>query len=89
MGRPKMTRSLPYLTARSNKSARIADRFRGNQNTLGIHTVENVVEAPVFFTDQVFFGNFQVMEEQLVGFMVDHGIDFPDFDGITSFFEIH
>src|SRR5690606_35057764 len=50
----------------------VANALGGNQGAFGVQAVENVLEAFAFLANQVLFGNFQVVEEQFVGFMVDH-----------------
>src|SRR3546814_6078481 len=60
----------------------VAYAFGGDQCALGIQAVEDVFEAFAFFADKVLGGNFQVVEEQLVRFMIDHvgnGDDFHAF----------
>ena len=37
-----------------NEPARVTDTFGRDQNTLGIHAIENISEALAFFTNQVF-----------------------------------
>ncbi|MNE13103.1 hypothetical protein D3C80_1059300 [compost metagenome] len=55
-----------------DEPAAIADALGGDQGPLGIQAVEDVLEALAFFADQAVGGNFQIVEEQLVGLMVDH-----------------
>src|SRR5882724_7393934 len=50
----------------------IADTFRGYERPLGIQAIEYVLEALAFLADEVLCGNLQVVEEQLVGLMIDH-----------------
>ena len=56
----------------------IADAFGGDQRALGVEPVENVFETLPFFADQVLRGNLEVVEEQLVGLVIDHVADWPD-----------
>ena len=44
-----------------------ADCFGGDQNALGIHAVQDVLEATAFFADPVGDGDFEAVDEDLVG----------------------
>ena len=50
----------------------VADAFGRNQRALGVEAGEDVFETLAFLADEVFFRDFQIDEEQLVGFVVDH-----------------
>src|SRR5690606_22036686 len=54
-----------------NKPVAIANTFGCNQGTLGIQAIKNVAKAHAFLTNQVFGRNLKIIEEQLVGFVVD------------------
>src|SRR5207244_5624825 len=56
----------------------IADAFGGDQRALGVESVEHVLETLPLFADQVLRGNLEVVEEQLVGLVIDHVADWPD-----------
>ncbi|MNS34206.1 hypothetical protein D3C71_524950 [compost metagenome] len=55
-----------------DKPATIADTFGGDQCALGIKAVEDISEPFTLFTDQAVGRQFKVVEEQLVGFVIDH-----------------
>ena len=55
-----------------DEPAAVADAFGGDQGALGIEAVEDVAEALAFLADQAIGGDLQVVEEQLVGLVVDH-----------------
>ncbi|MNU32866.1 hypothetical protein D3C71_214190 [compost metagenome] len=50
----------------------VADAFGGDQGAFGVQAVEDVLEALALFADQVFLGDFQIVEEEFVGLVVDH-----------------
>ncbi|KFB70344.1 MAG: hypothetical protein AW09_004570 [Candidatus Accumulibacter phosphatis] len=50
----------------------ITDAFCGDQGPFGIESVEQVAEALALVTDQVLCGDFEIIEEQFVGLVVDH-----------------
>src|SRR5690606_40622005 len=52
--------------------AAITYALGGDQGALGVQAVEDVAEALALFADQAAGGDFQVVEEQLVGLVVDH-----------------
>ena len=55
----------------------VADALGGDQRALGVEAVEDVAEALAFLADQVLGGNLEVVEEELVGLVVDHVEDRP------------
>ena len=55
-----------------DKPATVADALRRDQRALGIQAVEDVAETLTLLADQTAGGNLQVVEEQLVGLVVDH-----------------
>ncbi len=50
----------------------VADTFRRNQRAFRVEAVEDVPETLPFLANQVFSGDFQVVEEEFVGLVVDH-----------------
>src|SRR5919112_2355549 len=50
----------------------VTDALGGYEDTFGIHAVEDVAEALAFLTDQAARRDAQVLEEELVGLVVDH-----------------
>lgn len=67
----------------------IVDVFGGDQGMFGVEVVEDVFEIVFFFVDQVFGGDFQVVEEKFIGFMIDYiqnGLYFQFF--VDGFFQI-
>ena len=50
----------------------VADAFGGDQRALGIEAVEDVLESLPFLADQVLGRNFEIVEEKLVGLVIDH-----------------
>ena len=50
----------------------------GDEDALGVHAVQDDPEALVLHADQVLDRNPQVVVEDLVGLVVDHGLDRPD-----------
>ncbi|CAM2153002.1 hypothetical protein PT2222_20033 [Paraburkholderia tropica] len=50
----------------------VADTLGRDQRALRVEAVENVLEALAFFADEIFRRNFEVVEEQLVGLVIDH-----------------
>ncbi|MCY1231374.1 hypothetical protein D9M72_438210 [compost metagenome] len=68
----------------------VADALGGDQGALGVEAVEDVLETLAFFADQVFLGDFQVFEEQLVGLVVDHVRDRPHGQALLlRFMQVH
>ena len=67
-----------------DKPAGVADRLGCDQNALGVHAVQDVVEAAVFFADQIGLGNFQIVEKELIGLVVDHGVDLANLDRVAG-----
>jgi hypothetical protein len=59
-------RSLAYLAAAQGGAAG-ADRLGADQDALGVHAVQDVLEAAALLADAVFDGYRQAIEEQLVG----------------------
>ncbi len=55
-----------------DEPAAIADALGGDQRALGIQAVKDVAKALALLADQAAGGNLQVVEEQLVGLVVDH-----------------
>src|SRR5690606_39970942 len=55
--------------------AAVADALGGDQGALGVQAVEDVAEALALFPDQAAGGDFQVVEEQLGGLVIDHVVD--------------
>src|SRR5678815_3034197 len=50
----------------------VANALGGNQDALGVHAVEDVLEALPLLANQVLSRNLEVFEEHLVGLMVHH-----------------
>src|SRR5258708_2261386 len=68
---------LASMTRFVEKPVAIADAFRRDQNALGIHAIENIRETLTFFPKQILSRNLKVVEEDFVGFVVDHVADGP------------
>ena len=51
----------------AQRSEAEADGFGGDQDALGVHAVQDVLEAAAFLADAVFHRNLQPVDEQLVG----------------------
>ena len=58
-----------------DKPVAVADAFGGDQNTFRVHAVEDIAEAFALLADKVLFRNFEVVEEDLVGFVIHHVAD--------------
>ena len=43
------------------------DRFRGDQNALRVHTVQNIFEAAAFLAKAILDRDFKIFHEQFVG----------------------
>ena len=56
----------------------VADAFGRDQDALGVEAGENVLEAVAFLADQILFGDFEIVEKQFVGLVIDHVEDWPD-----------
>ncbi|MCY1531410.1 hypothetical protein D9M68_666340 [compost metagenome] len=67
-----------------DEPAAVADALGGDQGALGVEAVEDVLEALALFADQVLGGDFQVVEEQLVGLVVDHVGDRADGQAVAD-----
>src|SRR5919107_3521180 len=50
----------------------VADALGGDEDPLGVHAVEDIAEALALLTDQAVRRYAQVLEEELVGLIVDH-----------------
>ena len=70
---------MPFL----QEPAAVADAFLRDQDALGVHAVEDVAEAPALLADQVLGRHFEIVEEHLVGVVVDHRLDRPDLDAVA------
>src|SRR4029077_6088364 len=59
-----------------------AHRLGGNQNTLGVHAMENVFEAPALLADAVRGRNAKAIEENLILIprLAPHLLDLADLD---------
>ena len=55
-----------------HEPAPVADALGGYKDALGVHPVQDVTEAPAFLADQALGGMLEVLEEELVGLVVDH-----------------
>ena len=62
----------------------VADALGGDQSAFGVQAVEDVAEALAFFADQIFRGDFEIIEEQLVGFVIDHVGNGPHGDSLPD-----
>ena len=62
----------------------VADAFMGDQDALGVHPVEDVAKTFTFLTNQIVSRNFQVIEEDRGGGVVDHGADRSDLQAIAN-----
>ena len=60
------------------KPARIADALGGDQDTLGIHAIEDTVETLPFAADKVGDRHPQIINKELRGGVVHHGVYRPD-----------
>ena len=58
-----------------DEEAPIADAFGCDQDALGVHAVQDVFEARTLFADQIFGGDFEIVEEEFGGRVVQHGTD--------------
>src|SRR5690606_25206810 len=68
--------ALPGISHRLvDEEAAVPRRLRGRDQALGIHAGQDIAKALPFLTDQVFRRHFEIVEEQRIGLMVDHGID--------------
>src|SRR5688572_1162483 len=56
----------------------VPDAFGGNQDALRVHAVEDVAEPLALLADQVIRGHLEILEEHLVGLVVDHVANGPD-----------
>ena len=67
-----------------------ADGFGGDEDSFGVEAVEEVFEAPALFADEVGFGDFEVVDEELVGVdgFAAHFVDFADFDAAAVEFGV-
>ena len=70
-------RSFAYSRDPVDEPVAVADAFGGDQRALGVQAVEDVLEALPFLADQVLGRDLEVVEEQLVGLVVDHVGDRP------------
>src|SRR5579862_7768794 len=50
----------------------VADAFRRDDGALGVQAVEDVAEAPALLADAVLHWNLEILDEELVGLVVDH-----------------
>ena len=67
-----------------DEPAAIADALGRDQDSLGVHAVQDVAKAPALLADQAGGGDHQVVEEELGGRVVDHGADRPDFEAVAE-----
>src|SRR5690242_3181655 len=67
-----------------DKPPPVADGLRGDQDPLGIHTVEDVAEAAALGSNQVIRRNLQVLDEQLGGVVIEHRLDRTDLNLLAS-----
>ena len=68
----------------------VPDAFCCNQCTLCVETIEDVFEPHSLFPDQVFDGCFEVVKEQLVGFVIHHFADWFDLQPVANrLFEVN
>src|SRR5690242_7233259 len=61
------------------------DRFGRNQNAFRIHPVQDVLEAAPLLAQTVFYGNLEILDEELIGIhgLAAHLVDFPRRDAAT------
>ena len=69
-----------------DEPACIADTLGRDQDSLGIHTVENIAETLALFADQVFRRHSQAVEKQFGGGVVQHGFQRPHGQAVTHRF---
>ena len=60
-----------------DKPVAIADALGCDKNALGVHAIQNVMEALAFFTNQVPGGYLDVVEKNFVRLVIDHVADWP------------
>ena len=74
--RPVKDDALPGIgTGFFDEPAGIADAFVRNQDTFGVHAVEDITEPPAFLADQTVGGNSHVVKEDLGRIVIQHGAD--------------
>ncbi len=61
------------------------DGFRRNQDTLGIHAVQDVFEAAALLAEAIFHRNLEVFEKKFVGVddLAAHLLDLMDLDALA------
>jgi hypothetical protein len=57
----------------------VAHALGGDQHALGVETVQDDLEALILLADEVLGGHLEIVEEDLVGLVVHHVADGPDF----------
>src|SRR5262249_51409817 len=83
--------SLLGITAGAlDETAAIAKAFRGGQNALGVQAIEQIAKPLAFFTDEIRGGNLNIVEENLSGSVVHHGLNRTDREAVAEgFTKIH
>ena len=74
-GSPEHDALVDVLADLVDEPVAVADAFGGDQRALGVQAIEDVLEALAFFADQILGRDFEVLEEQLIGLVVDHVLD--------------
>lgn len=77
---------LRIATGTINEPVTIANTFGGNQNTLGVHAIQNVAKAHAFLTNEAVERDAQIVEEDLGSVVVDHYLDWLDGDAVAHRF---
>ena len=72
-----------------SKPVPVADGFGGNQNPLRVPAVDNVAEAHALLADKAIGWDLDIVEEDRVGVMVDHQVEWLDFEFSLHAAHIH
>jgi hypothetical protein len=64
-----------------DEPAGVAHALGGDQDPLGVQSVEHLPEAGPLFADECVEGETQIVDEEGVRLMVDHGLDRSNVDG--------
>src|SRR5687768_5609403 len=63
-----------------DEPARVADAFGRDEDPLGVPAVDDVAEALALLADEILHRDLEVLDEELVRVVVDHGLDRPRLD---------
>src|SRR2546421_452281 len=58
-----------------DEPAAVADGFGGDEDALRVPAVDDVAKAFAFLADAVLYGDFDILEEEDVGVMVEHHVE--------------